>query len=212
MRIKHYLVLLLLACCGAAFGQEEAAPEAMDEEEPQAESVTTQHSVRIDGRTIRYSATAGLALIYNDEEEAIGQYGYTAYFKDDVPDPSKRPILFAYNGGPGSASIWLHMGILGPRRIPVVDTEVTGPAPFGAVNNEFSILDVADLVMMDPVGTGYAVPAGKGTGEDFWGVDPDIAAASQFIANFITDNNRWNSPKVCSRRELRRHPNRWRCP
>jgi carboxypeptidase C (cathepsin A) len=103
--------------------------------------------------------------------------------------------MFAYNGGPGSASIWLHMGVLGPRRVPVVDTEVTGPAPFGAVNNEFSILDVADLVMMDPVGTGYAKPVGEGTGEDFWGVDQDIEASSQFIARFITDNDRWNSPK-----------------
>ena len=142
-----------------------------------------------------YAATAGLALVYNDENEPIGQFGYTAYIKEDVDDPANRPVMFAYNGGPGSASIWLHMGVLGPRRIPVVDTEVTGPAPFGAVNNEFSILDVTDLVMMDPVGTGYAVPVGKGSGEDFWGVDPDIAAASQFIARFITDNNRWNSPK-----------------
>jgi carboxypeptidase C (cathepsin A) len=85
--------------------------------------------------------------------------------------------------------------VLGPRRIPVVDTEVTGPAPFGDVNNEYSILDVADLVMMDPVGTGYAIPEGEGSGEDFWGVDPDIAAASQFIARYVTDNNRWKSPK-----------------
>ena len=195
MKTSLYLTLLLLVLGSVAFAQEDVATEDAVEEEPQAESVTTQHSVRIDGKTISYSATAGLALIYNDEDEAIGQYGYTAYIKDNVADRSKRPLMFAYNGGPGSASIWLHMGVLGPRRIPVVDTEVTGPAPFGAVNNEFSILDVADLVMMDPVGTGYAVPAGKGTGEDFWGVDPDIATASQFIAQFITDHNRWNSPK-----------------
>ena len=169
--------------------------DAEETEEPQAESATTQHSVRIDGSTIRYSATAGLHVMRNDDDEATGLFGYTAYIKDDVDDPSTRPIMFAYNGGPGSASIWLHMGVLGPRRIPVVDTEVTGPAPFGAVNNEYSILDVADLVMMDPVGTGYAIPGGKGSGEDFWGVDPDIAASSQFIARYITENNRWNSPK-----------------
>ena len=189
------LTILLLCFCGAAFAQEDDAAEEAMVDEPKAESVTTQHSVRIDGSTIRYSATAGLALIRNDDDEAIGQFGYTAYIKDDVDDLSRRPIMFAYNGGPGSASIWLHMGVLGPRRIPVIDTEVTGPAPFGAINNEFSILDVADLVMMDPIGTGYARPVGKGSGEDFWGVDPDIAAASQFIARFITDNNRWNSPK-----------------
>ena len=194
--MKKYIcmTILLLSFSTSAFAQEEDADEVV-KDEPRAESVTTQHSVRIEGNTIRYSATAGLALIYNDDDKPIGQFGYTAYVRSGIEDSSKRPIMFAYNGGPGSASIWLHMGVLGPRRIPVVDAEVTGPAPFGAVNNEFSILDVADLVMMDPVGTGYAIPVGEGTGEDFWGVDPDIAAASQFIARFISDNNRWNSPK-----------------
>jgi len=195
--MKNYfcMTILLLTLGGAAIAQEDDAEEEAVKDEPKAESVTTQHSVRIDGNTIRYSATAGLALIRNDDDEPTGLFGYTAYIKDGVDDSSKRPIMFAYNGGPGSASIWLHMGVLGPRRIPVVDTEVTGPAPFGAINNEYSILDVADLVMMDPVGTGYAKPAGKGSGEDFWGVDPDIDAASKFIARFITDNDRWNSPK-----------------
>lgn len=195
--MRGYLctMILLSMFCGAAFAQEEDVAELSVEEKPEAEAVTTQHSVRIDGKTIRYTATAGLALINNDDDEPNGLFGYTAYIRDGVEDTSKRPILFAYNGGPGSASIWLHMGVLGPRRIPVVDTEVTGPAPFGAVNNEFSILDVADLVMMDPIGTGYAKPAGEGTGEDFWGVDQDIGASSQFIARFITNNDRWNSPK-----------------
>jgi carboxypeptidase C (cathepsin A) len=188
-------MILLSMFGGAAFAQEEDVAELSVEEKPEAEAVTTHHSVRIDGKTIRYTATAGLALINNDEDEPNGLFGYTAYIRDGVEDTSKRPILFAYNGGPGSASIWLHMGVLGPRRIPVLDTKVTGPAPFGAVNNEFSILDVADLVMMDPIGTGYAKPAGEGTGEDFWGVDQDIAASSQFIARFVTDNDRWNSPK-----------------
>lgn len=195
MERSWYLTIVLLAISGALLAQDDGDSADVVEEEPKAESVTTTHSVRIDGKTIRYSATAGLALINNEEDEPVGQFGYTAYFKADVDDPTRRPIMFAYNGGPGSASIWLHMGVLGPRRIPVDDTKVTGPAPYGAVNNEFSILDVADLVMMDPVGTGYARPVGKGTGEDFWGVDQDIAAASQFIANFLTDNNRWASPK-----------------
>ncbi len=190
-----WMMVLLLTLSSAAIAQEADAGAETVKDEPQAESVTTQNSVSINGKTVSYSATAGLALIYNEDDEPIGQFGYTAYIKEDVDDSSRRPIMFAYNGGPGSASIWLHMGVLGPRRIPVVDTEVTGPAPFGAINNEFSILDVADLVMMDPVGTGYAKPVGEGTGEDFWGVDADIDAAAQFIARFITDNSRWNSPK-----------------
>ena len=187
------LALLLFAMPARADEHEMAGDDAA--EEAKAESVTTEGSVRIGGRTIRYTATAGLMPIRNDDQETIGLFGYTAYIKNDVEDPATRPILFAYNGGPGSASIWLHMGVLGPRIIPVVDTEVTGPAPYGAVNNEHSILDVADLVMMDPVGTGYARIVGDGKPEDFWGVDPDIAAASQFISRFITDNNRWKSPK-----------------
>lgn len=195
MRIYVSTIVLLLMSGGLALTQETNPKDESIIKEPEAESVTTQHSVLIDGRTIRYTATAGLAVMRNGEDEATGLFGYTSYIKDGVDDPSNRPIMFAYNGGPGSASIWLHMGVLGPRRIPVVDTEVTGPAPFSAINNEFSILDVADLVMMDPIGTGYGILAGKGSAEDFWGVDPDINASSQFIARFITDNNRWNSPK-----------------
>jgi len=195
MNKNAWLLAFLLVFSVQLFAQEAAEQKEEPAEEPEAEAVTTRHSVTIDGRTIRYSATAGLALIRNDEDEPTGLFGYTAYVREGVDDAGKRPILFAYNGGPGSASIWLHMGVLGPRRIPVVDTEVTGPAPFGAIENGYSILDVADLVMMDPVGTGYAIAAGKGKGEEFWGVDPDIDAASQFIARFVTDNNRWKSPK-----------------
>jgi len=194
----RYLLTTLLFLGLAAFAQDEAEnAKAAEEpaEQPEAETVVTQHSVRIDGKTIDYTATAGLWVLKNDDDEGNGLFGYTAYIKDDVDDKAIRPIMFAYNGGPGSASIWLHMGILGPRRIPVTDTEFSGPAPFGSVNNEYSILDVADLVMMDPVGTGYAIPAGEGKGEDFWGVDPDIHAASQFIARFVTEHDRWNSPK-----------------
>ncbi len=186
---------LLLLCLAAAAQDDEGGDDKKAAEPPQAEAVTTQHSVRIGSTVVRYSATAGLALIHNEEDEPTGLFGYTAYVRDGVENRARRPLLFAYNGGPGSASIWLHMGVLGPRRIPVVDTEVTGPAPYGAIDNDYSILDVADLVMMDPIGTGYAIPAGEGKGEDFWGVDPDIAAASQFIVRYVTDNDRWNSPK-----------------
>ncbi len=189
--------LLLVPFFAAIHGMALAAEpmQAAEDDAPlAAESVTSQHSVVIDGETISYTATAGLDVIRDDSGTGIGLFGYTAYVRDG-DDSASRPILFAYNGGPGSASIWLHMGVLGPRRIPVVDLEVTGPAPYGAVDNEFSILDVADLVMMDPVGTGYATIEGPGKPEDFWGVDADIAVASQFIVNYITRTDRWKSPK-----------------
>ena len=125
--MRRYLCTMILLSMfgGAAFAEEEGVAELSVEEKPEAEAVTTQHSVRIDGKTIRYTATAGLALINNDQDEPNGLFGYTAYIRDGVEDTSKRPILFAYNGGPGSASIWLHMGVLGPRRIPVVDRSRT---------------------------------------------------------------------------------------
>ncbi len=190
------LSLLFSLLGAAALAAADAVPPADGEDITplEAESVVTRHSVEIDGRRIDYTATAGLDLIRNEAGEGIGLFGYTAYVREGE-DSAGRPLLFAYNGGPGSASIWLHMGVLGPRRIPVNDVEVTGPPPYGAVNNEFSVLDVADLVMMDPVGTGYATIEGEGRPEDFWGVDADIAVASQFIVNYLTQNNRWNSPK-----------------
>ncbi|MGA9574616.1 MAG: peptidase S10, partial [Lysobacterales bacterium] len=110
-------------------------------------------------------------------------------------DKSNRPNLFAYKGGPGSASFWLHMGILGPVRAVVEDLGFTSTGPFRRVNNEYSILDKADLVMIDPVGTGFSRPLGETKGEAFWGVDQDIAYVSDFISRYITDNGRWESPK-----------------
>ena len=194
--MKMLLLISLPFLCVAALAAADADAPASDDSAvpPEATSVSTRHSVEIDGNTIDYTATAGLEVIRNKEGAGIGLFGYTAYVRDGA-DSANRPLLFAYNGGPGSASIWLHMGVLGPRRIPVNDLEVTGPPPYGAVNNEFSILDVADLVMMDPVGTGYATIEGDGQPEDFWGVDADIAVASQFIVNYLTGNERWNSPK-----------------
>ena len=96
----------------------EAKPES---QEPEAQSSSTQHQIQIDGETVRYTATAGWLILENDEEEPIARFGYTAYTRDGFEDRSRRPILFAFNGGPGSSSIWLHMGILGPQRAVIED-------------------------------------------------------------------------------------------
>ena len=151
-------------------------------------------SVTIGGKSIEYTATAGTLVMKNDKDEPIAEFGYTAYVSKGK-DKANRPILFAYNGGPGSASMWLHMGILGPVRTVVEDLDFTSTGPFRRVNNEYSVLDRADLVMIDPVGTGFSRPAGDTKGEVFWGVDQDIASVSDFIARYITDNGRWQSPK-----------------
>ena len=155
----------------------------------------TKHSATIGGKLIHYTATAGTVLLKNEKEDSVALLGFTAYIKDGEPDPGNRPITFAYNGGPGSSSMWLHMGALGPRVVVTNDAGLTAPAPYKTVENTNSILDVTDLVMIDPVGTGLSHPIGKATVKDFWGVDQDIKSVSQFIKQYITGNDRWNSPK-----------------
>ncbi len=169
------------------------------EEAPAAKPVEPMHfesrgNVRIEGKNIDYTATAGTLIMKDDEGKPIAEFGYTAYVQRGK-NAAERPILFAYNGGPGSASLWLHMGILGPVRTVVEDLGYATEGPFQRVNNEYSILDKADLVMIDPVGTGFSRPVGEAEGKDFWGVDPDIESVSKFIARYVSDNGRWQSPK-----------------
>ena len=155
----------------------------------------THHSVTIGGTQINYTATAGALILRNDNDEPIALFGYVAYTKDGVNDAAKRPVTFAYNGGPGTSSYWLHMGVLGPKRVVVNDPESNPPAPYKMEDNNNSILDVTDIVMIDPVGTGLSHAIGKAANKDFWGVDQDIKSVSGFIKQYVTTNERWNSPK-----------------
>jgi len=170
-----------------------AAAEAATEAEPK--SSRTQHQVRIGGQVIRYTATVGWLIMKDDAGKPIARFGYTAYTRDGVADLARRPVTFAFNGGPGSSSIWLHMGILGPRRVVVNDPGYAPPPPAQRVDNEFSVLDVTDIVMIDPVGTGFSKPLGDAKGADFWGVDQDIKSVGAFIKRYVTENGRWASPK-----------------
>ena len=119
---------------------------------------------------------------------------YVAYFKKDVP-PESRPVTFIYNGGPGSSTMWLHMGAFGPRRIITADDQHTSPAPYELVDNAYSLLDASDLVFIDAPGTGFGRLFGKDKEKAFWGVDPDGHAFARFIARFLSTYQRWNSPK-----------------
>jgi carboxypeptidase C (cathepsin A) len=163
--------------------------------QPKAESSVTQHRLSVAGKSIEYAATAGTLVIRDDDDKPMANMGYIAYTKFDVNDLSQRPVLFAFNGGPGSSSIWLHMGALGPRRVVVSDPGPTPPAPYRTVENEFGVLDKSDLVMIDPVGTGLSRAVCDRKDEEFWGVDPDIDSISRFISQYVSDNNRWTSPK-----------------
>jgi carboxypeptidase C (cathepsin A) len=201
-RIATVLLVLLVLGGGRPASADEKAgkvekpsPEAARPEPPKAEQSVTKHSVVIAGAPVNYTATAGTLIVRNGKDAPWASIGYVAYTKNDVADPGRRPLTFAYNGGPGSSSIWLHMGVLGPRRIVTSEAAATPPPPYKVVDNGASILDRTDLVMIDPVGTGLSKAVGAAKDKDFWGVDPDIESISRFIKQYVSDNGRWNSPK-----------------
>lgn len=161
---------------------------------PETSSVT-KHSIAIGGKTISYTATAGTILIRDEKEKPQAHVFYIAYTMDGVTDQTRRPILFSFNGGPGSSSVWMHMGFLGPRRVLYDDEGFGLQPPYALEDNPYSILDQADLVFIDPVATGYSrmVP-----GEDehkFHGVNEDIQSVAEFIRLYVTRQQRWGSPK-----------------
>jgi carboxypeptidase C (cathepsin A) len=162
---------------------------------PKEESSVTDHTVRVGGQAIPYKATAATILLKNEKEEPTALIYYTAYTRSDVKDLSQRPLAFVYNGGPGSASLWLHMGSFGPRRVAITDAEASPPAPYKLNDNPYCLLDRTDLVFIDPVGTGFSHAVGKAQDKDFWGVDEDVKSLAQFINAFVNRNDRWNSPK-----------------
>ena len=171
------------------------AKAAQAAQEPKEKSSVTDHTIRINGKSIPYIATAATTLLKNDKGEPTALIYSTAYTRSDVKGLSRRPIVFVFDGGPGSSSVWLHMGAFGPRRVVTDNAASTPPAPYRVVDNEYSLLDKADLVFIDPVGTGFSRAVGKAQDKDFWGVDPDVKSLAQFIYTYISRNNRWNSPK-----------------
>jgi carboxypeptidase C (cathepsin A) len=162
---------------------------------PPEKNSATQHELSLAGQTLRYTATAGNLLIEGDDEQPYASVFYAAYTLDGVTDPRTRPVTFLYNGGPGSASMWLHMGSVGPVRVVTSSPEPTGSGPYQVVPNDYSLLDKSDLVFIDAVGTGYSRPVGKGTIRDFAGTDQDVRAFQKFIYRYVSVNHRWNSPK-----------------
>jgi carboxypeptidase C (cathepsin A) len=162
---------------------------------PKEESSVTSHTIQMGGQAIPYKATASTTLIKDEKGEPTALIYSTAYTRSDVKDLSQRPLAFLYNGGPGSSSIWLHMGAFGPRRVVTLDASPTPPPPYQLVDNASCLLDKTDLVFIDPVGTGFSHAVEKAQDKDFWGVDEDARSLAQFISAYVSRNNRWNSPK-----------------
>jgi carboxypeptidase C (cathepsin A) len=198
-------VLIILGQASQITAQEPEKPETPEKEakpakpapEPKEESSVTEHTIKIGGQAIAYKATASTTLIKDDKGEPTASIFSMAYTRSDkdAKDMSQRPISFVYNGGPGSSSIWLHMGAFGPRRVVTTDAGPTPPPPFKLVDNADCLLDKTDLVFVDPVGTGFSRAVGKAKDKDFWGIDQDVKSLAQFITTYVSRNGRWNSPK-----------------
>jgi len=169
--------------------------EKKDEKKPEEKIVQTKHAVKIGGQEIKYTATAGTILLKLEDGTPKASVFYIAYTKDDVNDAAKRPVTFTFNGGPGSASIWLHLGAFGPRRVEMGDAGALLPPPYKLVDNEYSLLDVTDLVFVDPVSTGYSRAVPGEAPKQFHGIQEDIESVGDFIRLYATRNKRWTSPK-----------------
>jgi carboxypeptidase C (cathepsin A) len=161
---------------------------------PEEKSSVTHHSARIGGQEINYTATAATYVIKSDDGKPKAVFFYVAYTKDGVPDVSKRPISFVYNGGPGSASLFTHMG-MGPKRVVLTADGHGMPAPYSITDNEDSFLDASDLVFIDAVSTGYSRPAPGEDTKQFYGIVEDATWFADFIYQYITRTERWDSPK-----------------
>ncbi|MFT4111972.1 S10 family peptidase [Silvibacterium sp.] len=216
-----FAAVLYAAMTASAF----AADDAPAKTPTVAPDSITDGTVTVGGHAIAYTATAGTITVGATEEQdaqlgadgeplpgtqaaidaaadkeskekpPVARIFYVAYTKKDVAHPEDRPITFLYNGGPGSSTVWLHMGSVGPKHVVTASDQHLAAAPYKLVDNEYSLLDTTDLVFIDMPGTGFGRLVGKDKEKSFWGIDEDGHAFARFIARYISKNNRWNSPK-----------------
>src|SRR5271165_6243463 len=161
---------------------------------PEERSSVTHHKGRVGGQPISYTATAATYIVKADDGTPKASFFFVAYTKDDVPDISKRPVSIVYNGGPGSGSLFTHMG-LGPKRPALKDDGTGMPAPYTTEDNDDSFLDATDMVFVDAVSTGYSRPMPGEAPAQFHGVVQDATYFADFIYQYLTRNERWSSPK-----------------
>jgi carboxypeptidase C (cathepsin A) len=213
MKVNQQLFLSLVligAACGQAFAQGRGgqaaatndfyrfnytAGEEMQPIKYPAQPITTQHEITLHGETIKYTAHVGFVPIKQATSGVTqGHLFYTYYSKDGVTDRSKRPVWFLFNGGPGAATVWLHMGAFGPKMVKMRSDGMALPPPYTYVDNPNCLLDTGDLVFIDAMGTGFSRPDKPSYGPEFGGVENDLAAFGEFIRSFLNEYNLWGSP------------------
>lgn len=192
-KICSILFPAVLALASASTAQQEDGPNPVKMSGPWERA----HTLRLGGAALNYRSLLDHIVLRDRDGAEAAEVWYTAYFRLDEEgecDPT-RPLVFAYNGGPGSASYWLHMGVMGPRRVVTPNVGPQAGPPYPLEDNQACLLDVADIVMVDPVGTGFSRAIGAGEGADFWGVDEDARSLAQFVRRFLGSHSRWNSPR-----------------
>jgi carboxypeptidase C (cathepsin A) len=195
--MKYMLIFFVVICSIPVSAQRNTAePDIKAEPVPAGITVTiTKSSVMLSDKTkLSYTAHTGYLDLKNDTGKLVAKLFFT-YYRKDMQDPSRRPVCFTFNGGPGSSSVWLHMGGLGPRRVALQDDGTTTAPPYQVINNEYTWLDKTDLVFIDPVATGYSRPASGESPRQFHGFVEDIQCMAAFIRSFLSSYERWASPK-----------------
>jgi carboxypeptidase C (cathepsin A) len=163
-------------------------------EEPKPPHAEAERTLTLNGQPLKYRVVAATMPLKEEDGKVTANIFYIAYTKLDA-DPKRRPITFCFNGGPGSSSVWLHMGAFGPKRVAMTDEGLPLPAPGKLVDNDLSILDLTDLVFIDPVSTGFSRAAPGIDAKKFHGVQGDLDSVGEFIRLYVTKNKRWESPK-----------------
>lgn len=196
MKLANAFLLLVLLCSFTAIAENDRSI-VVDEQQ------ISKHTTKINGKKIKYTAITGTQPVWDNEGKATASLFYTYYQRTDVDDNAKRPLMISFNGGPGSASVWMHIAYTGPKVLNV-DSEGYPLQPYGVKTNPYSILDVADIVFVNPVNTGYSrvlpnekgkMPSKEKQKEMFFGVNADVKYLAEWISTFVTRHNRWRSPK-----------------
>ena len=192
--MKYYFIVSLCFWSMGIFGQKPAGQVTVDIDPSLGQVVKTNHSIQIGGKVINYTASAGYLFMKSDTGRILTKIFFT-YYQKEGEDSSKRPLTFTFNGGPGSASLWLHMGGVGPKRVVLKDDGTATAAPYSYVANEYSWLDKTDLVFIDPVSTGFSRAVSGEKESNYHGFVEDVASVGDFVRTFLSRYERWASPK-----------------